>query len=101
MTTFCVFYTFSLLEIKNLNSLIEESSCNHKEKEIVFENLISSLYQIAPIKCKWCEIIPFFIFIFTFAHITQNNIIKHSIHRLSHNSFQGKPSNKSPINTQN
>ena len=26
-------------------------------KEIVFENLISFLYQIAPIKCKWCEII--------------------------------------------
>ena len=39
--------------------LCEESSCNHREKEIVFENLISFLYQIAHIKCKWCEIISF------------------------------------------
>ena len=43
----------------NLEILCEESSCNHREKEIVFENLISFLYQIAPIKCKWCEIISF------------------------------------------
>ena len=28
-----------------------------QRKEIVFENPISFLYQIAPIKCKWCEII--------------------------------------------
>ena len=38
--------------------------CSYKEKEIVFENLISFLYQIAPIKCKWCEIISFYITIF-------------------------------------
>ena len=65
----------------------KESSCNHKEKEIVFENLISFLYQIAPIKCKWCEIIPFFIFIFTSAHKILTKI-KLSIYRMTkHNLY--------------
>ena len=57
-TLYLFFHFFiNCIEIFQFQVKRKESSCNHKEKEIVFENLISFLYQIAPIKCKWCEII--------------------------------------------
>ena len=70
----------------------KESSCNHKEKEIVFENLISFLYQIAPIKCKWCEIISFLYcflsFLFSVAAVKKSCLELHGLESKVHRKYR-------------